>query len=1266
MRAALCLAVGILVATPAAVAQNVDRDKRILEREKRYQKYLLDHSDRRGNPRPDLLRKGTEYVKKMKTAAGIRPVWGGRGKGVSVMSPDGGLIGIQWTGVGPAGMAVDSAQSVMGSGPTSGEVVDIAIDPRNTSDQVIYIATNDGGIWKTTNGGTTWNATMDFMPSLSMGAVALDPNNPSIVYAGTGDPFDGSGRYCCNGSPNLKAVGVYKSTDAGATWTQSNPITFSQPTGIFTGQSINRIVVLPSNSNVVLLATGNGLFRSVDGGQNFGSNSPLYDDGQPLLGAGTFISDLKIDTGNSSTVLAAVSGVGILRSTDGGATFPTNLFLDNNNNAKPNTPPTGQFVNVTFAQSTVSGGVNNNQTILALVASTTNQSATNGNKKLDGLYKSTDNGGTWTKVLPFDWTYCQCPYDQTVGVDPQDPSHVYVGFVDMFRATDGGVNGASFSIIGDNDIHDDHHAVTFSPRPHWSGTPTPIYVGTDGGISRSSSAGDNGSWTNIDAGIATHLFFTMDMGRGSTANNGYMYGALQDQGVPDHRPAMAATEWHLNTGGDGFAIGTDPANGARAYGRFNSTTILTTDGGMSWSGMTINGLPSGASTGDLTVDPNNGNTLYTFVGKQLFRASVSGTTATFTSIATFTANIQGQTTATVKIDSNTVWVGLADGTVQSTSNALAATPTWTSHTIPGAPGFGVAGIAIDPTNTATVVVVYPGFSDLSSANSTLHVFLTTDNGTNWTDITGHPGGTENLPDLPLNSVVIDPGTSPHTIIVASDVSVMRTPDLGQTWQVYGVGFPTVLATALALDTAVTPSLLRVSTYGRSVFELTSATGPLLAVNANLAFGTVCLGSSATAVVQIFNVGSSDLHISSFTRVSGSPDFKIISGPPTPVTVPPGEEIDYTIQFTPTASGPESAVFQIDSDDPFQPVKQLQASGTGGTGTLQLTGSAAFGNVCAGTPAQQTISLCNVGACDVHVTAIDTGCADFTLVNPPTLPLTLSHDSCVNLTLAFTPQSGGSKTCVLTVTSDSGGVPGSIATLPETANTPMPSIDVPPDFSFPPTVIQSIAACHTQKPFPISNTGTCNLKITGITVGGADGGDYALSGLPSFPIILQPGHTVGDGDLEAVFSPTVLDRDRFGTITVTYESDPITHATASITRNICGEGVYTGARVLVTAGGVPLETVEKIQLQRLNGNRNKNLLDTVDVAKDLTLQTVTPGPPCTSFQYHREYGTVSNPIQLAPGSYQLTVTAIVNGKRQTMTVGFDTNSCTFNATIVVSF
>jgi hypothetical protein len=247
---------------------------------------------------------------------------------------------------------------------------------------------------------------------------------------------------------------------------------------------------------------------------------------------------------------------------------------------------------------------------------------------------------------------------------------------------------------------------------------------------------------------------------------------------------------------------------------------------------------------------------------------------------------------------------------------------------------------------------------------------------------------------------------------------------------------------------------------------------------------------------------------------------------------------------------------------------------------------------------------------------------------------------------------------LTINSDDPKTP--TIYFPVTANTPCPTIDVPPDLGFAPEVISSIGPCSEPLPFPISNKGTCNLTITSITIGGINAGDFGFSGLPSFPVILQPGDIVGAGDLNVTFSPAAVARVRTATLNVTYVADPVTGATTNVTRNLCGEGVMTGARVLVMAGGVPLAVVDKIQLQRLTVNKSG------DVVQQAPLVTVVPPSPCGAFQYHREYGTVSNPVQLLAGDYQVTVSATINGKRKSLSQSFSLNTCDFNPAVVINF
>ena len=431
---------------------------------------------------------------------------------------------------------------------------------------------------------------------------------------------------------------------------------------------------------------------------------------------------------------------------------------------------------------------------------------------------------------------------------------------------------------------------------------------------------------------------------------------------------------------------------------------------------------------------------------------------------------------------------------------------------------------------------------------------------------------------------------------------------------------------------------------------------------NGSFGDVCRDSFKDLDLTISNTGACDLVVTLVS--SDSADFVVAGTVAFPLTISPGNSLQVPIRFAPTTLGLENGTIRVDSNDPQTPARNVAVSGNVPPGDIRVTGSTDFGDVCGGTLAEKSVTVCNLGTCALAVTSVafNPACADFTLVDNP-FPATLPPGACQSVVVSFTPTSPGPKSCTLVVTSDDPDTP--MVSRAVTANTPAVSIDVPPDQGFPATVVQTVGACRSALPFPVSNTGQCRLTITDLAIT-AGSGEFSTSGLPSFPIILDPGDVAGEGDLALVFTPAVLDRDRLGTVRTTYVSNPITGATTSVDRALCGEGVQTGARVLVRAAGVPLAAVEQIRLNRVNANRNRPMVDTVDNARDLSLQTVTPAAPCGSFQYHREYGTVSNPIQLLPGSYEVTVTAIVNGRRMRKTIAFDVDTCGFNPTIVVDF
>ncbi|MEO6725429.1 MAG: sialidase family protein, partial [Blastocatellia bacterium] len=208
------------------------------------------------------------------------------------------LLGTVWRPAGPSPLQ-------LGTGLVNGRVHAIAVNPNNPN--VIYQGVNIGGLWKSVDGGANWTSLFDQQAALGIGqpsAIAIDPNNTNTVYVGTNSRFQLS-------------KGILKSSDGGASWivlgsgypagNNGNTLT------LFQGQNVNGMVVEPTNSNLIYLATSAGLFRSTDGGQMWTAGTGTNANGN----AQSLVLDTSSPTG-SRVLFAGVSGAGILRSNDGG------------------------------------------------------------------------------------------------------------------------------------------------------------------------------------------------------------------------------------------------------------------------------------------------------------------------------------------------------------------------------------------------------------------------------------------------------------------------------------------------------------------------------------------------------------------------------------------------------------------------------------------------------------------------------------------------------------------------------------------------------------------------------------------------------------------------------------------------------------------------------------------------------------------------------------------------------------------------------------
>jgi photosystem II stability/assembly factor-like uncharacterized protein len=658
------------------------------------------------------------------------------------------------------------------AGPTNigGRFAAVQIDPVNPD--IIYAGSASGGIWKSTDFGASWS--IIFNEAFSIGALRLDPDDPSTMYVGTGEANPG-GVACYPGN------GIWRTTDAGSTWSNL---------GLGQTGHIGKIVVDPVNTNRIYVAalglyrgktTERGVYRSTDHGNTWARVFYLNDT--------TGAIDIVIDPANPNNIIAAMwlryrtpaksdlqgGSTGLYRSTDGGDTWGVVA------SGFPSGAATLGRVSLAFAPSSPA-------TVYALAAS---------GAGWGGIYKSTNAGVNWTQ--PFVNSSSgegQVWFNNVITVHPLDAGMFWAGMTYLYQSFDGGATVPYGSFGGS--FHVDQHALEYAPS-----NPDRVVLGNDGGIFTSTDGGEN--WmksynlpvTQFYAGTIDHQ------------NPNRLLGGTQDNNTLKVDNGLADA-WYPILGGDGFVPLVDPTDSHYVYAESqNGGLAYSTDGGYSFFGGT-NGIGSGDRKNwqtPIAMNLQNPKTLFT--GTQ-YVYRTRNHMQSWTQISgdlTYGNGGRVGTISTIDVaptDSNVVYVGTDDGRVWVTTNGGTS---WTDigNSLPDR---WVTRVTVDPIHPEIAYVTFSGFIVYDFGG---HVYRTTNYGTSWSDI-----GT-GLPDIPINDVVVDPGDRSH-LYVANDLTVMATTDLGMSWSVFGTGLPEVPVHDLAIH-APTRKLVAF-THGRSAFKTT--------------------------------------------------------------------------------------------------------------------------------------------------------------------------------------------------------------------------------------------------------------------------------------------------------------------------------------------------------------------------------------------------------------------------------------------------------------